>query len=93
VPILVLTSDLPTTPKARIYLADLAADVWDVIGCRGDLRGFQRLRAAFNGPMATIPPDAPWRHRPTVDDGDQMTLSFSEAATNGERQVRPNHPA
>lgn len=76
-PILVVTSHLPTTRKARIYLADLSTDIWDVVAWPGDFPGFQRLHAALNGPVLTEPLDAPWRHRPEAESGDQLTLDLS----------------
>lgn len=63
-PLLVLTSDLPTTPKPQIYLADQAELYWDVVAWRGDLRGCQRLHSALSDRVQTCSPDAPWRHRP-----------------------------
>lgn len=67
-PVLVVTSDLPRgESKAGQYLADLADDVWDVVAVRGDLRGFNRLRSAFDGSPRT-PLDAAWTtHVRTLD--------------------------
>lgn len=61
-PVLVVTSDIPTrSTKAGIYLAALDTDVWDVIGYRGDFRGFQRLQRHLTDPSDAQPPAAPWR--------------------------------
>lgn len=61
-PVVVMTSDIPARKtKAGLYLACLSDDVWDVIGYRGDLRGFRRLQQHLNGPADARVPDAPWR--------------------------------
>lgn len=73
-PLLILTSDLPLTYKASVYLADLSPFVWDVVAWRGDLRGFQRLNRALTSPVEATAPDAPWRHRPATGSDDQLAL-------------------
>jgi hypothetical protein len=83
-PLLVLTSDLPTTYKASLYLADMSPFVWDVVAWRGDLRGFHRLTGAFTGAADAAPPDAPWRRRPVSDDGDQLAFSLEAPAVASE---------
>jgi hypothetical protein len=66
-PIILVTSDLPRrSSKAGQYLAALSDDVWDVLAYRGDFRGFQRLRAHFDGPLDAERPAAPWRAAPHV---------------------------
>jgi hypothetical protein len=61
-PLLVMTSDIPARKtKAGLYLAALSEDVWDVVGYRGDLRGFQRLQGHLRGATDVPIPDAPWR--------------------------------
>ena len=63
-PILLITSDLPgLSTKAAHYLAALSDAVWDVVSYRADLRGFQRLRRHFQGPVDVGAPDAPWRRQ------------------------------
>ncbi len=62
-PILVVTSHLPApTSRSGQILADLHADICDVVAIEGDLGGFQRLRQYFTDvPRPTNPLPAPWR--------------------------------
>lgn len=46
-PVLIVTSHLPTKGKCATHLARLGPDVVDVVATEGDLAGFQRLRVLF----------------------------------------------
>ena len=94
-PILVVTSDVPRRgTKAGIYLAELDTDIWDVIGFRGDLRGFQRLKGHLAGAADAQAPDAPWRapekaEAPQLFDEDsQPSTAAAPAAAVNESQAR-----
>ncbi len=64
IPVLIVTSHLPTKGRCATHLARLGRDVVDVVATEGDLAGFQRLRALFGdrGPQERLaePPPA-WR--------------------------------
>ena len=86
-PILLITSDLPErSTKPGHYLAALTDDVFDVVSCRGDFRGFQRLCSHFSGLADSVPPEAPWRANVK---GSQETL-FNDTDEVLDRPVEPS---
>lgn len=101
-PVFLITSDLPDrSSKAGRYLAKLNNDVWDVVSVRADLRGFLRMKRAFDGPSDAAPPEAPWRGplgdaAPTLFDAapdDRRGQSPIEHAVNdGRRTPEPRVP-
>lgn len=62
-PILIVTSHLPTRGRCATHLARIRPDVLDVVATEGDLAGFQRLRALFGaGPEQRLAGSPPaWR--------------------------------
>lgn len=94
-PILVMTSDIPARKmKAGLYLASLSDDVWDVIGYRGDLRGFRRLQGHLSGPLDALLPDAPWRRplesaAPQLFREDDELTDTAHSCLSGQRRSRP----
>lgn len=61
-PVLVVTSHLPTGGVVAAHLARLSADVVDVVATTGDLAGYHRLQARFGEVrtwLVAAPP--PWR--------------------------------
>jgi hypothetical protein len=89
-PILIITSDLPDrSTKTGHYLASLSADVWDVVSLRADLRGFQRLRSAFNGPADSERPSAPWRSPAKVAEPSLFDCVVDDHASDHDDGRRP----
>lgn len=60
-PVLLLTSHLPSGGRSGRLLAVVADDVFDVVAVHDDLPGFHRLAAALVGEDGSPPPPAPWR--------------------------------
>lgn len=67
-PVLVITSHLPTAGVCVKHLAQLRPDVVDVVATEGDFAGFQRLRALFGAgtasPMSAPPASPAWQFPP-----------------------------
>ena len=60
-PVLVITSHLPTSGVPAELLADWAPHIWDVFATTGDLAGFTRLRRYLHEDPCPEKLPAPWR--------------------------------
>jgi hypothetical protein len=67
IPVIAVTSHLPNPgTAAAMFLADLTAELFDVVATTGDLAGFHRLINHLQG-RGDRPDNAPWRHATQPD--------------------------
>jgi hypothetical protein len=83
-PLLVITSHLPRPgSKGARYLARTGDEIFDVVGTRGDLAGWQRVHRYLTAAPAPLTPEpAPWRR-------ELSQLAFGEGL--GEKEISEGH--